>query len=453
MDKNFRMLSCAETLISEDQALSMVDQMIEDSEAEAVFVRLVAGTERITRYSENQITQNLSKTELQIAITSHFGTRSATATTTDLSEDAITETLRRSETLARIAPEDPEWVPVLEPQVYSQRTPGFDEATLNFSPLERGETIKTVCDLSLNAGVNGAGILSTNATVLALGNSKGVRGYNRYTQADFSFTARIDDGSSWTERTAWRIEDLPITLLTTEVIARAKNSRQPREIQPGTYAVVFEGAAFATLLEGVIWDLDARFADEGRSFMSRTDEQGKPIGNRLGEPLFSPLVEVKRDPSHPLLQSTTFFEDGLPNTPLEIITAGIPQNLAYSRYWALKQNQPPTGWLFPVVMTGSSQSVADLIAQTERGIFVSRAWYVRYVNPKTLEVTGMTRDGTFWIEEGQIAYPIKNLRFNQSLPEMLHGVEALSQSQRYGNNVVPGVKVKSFQFSSVTDSV
>jgi predicted Zn-dependent protease len=149
----------------------------------------------------------------------------------------------------------------------------------------------------------------------------------------------------------------------------------------------------------------------------------------------------------------TFFSDGLSNRYTEVIKDGVPQTLSYSRYWAQQQGKEPTGALFPIVMTGSNQSLADLIAQTERGILVNRAWYVRYVNPRTLEVTGMTRDGTFWIEEGQIAYPIKNLRFNQNLPQMLEEVDALSTVQRFGSSVVPGVRVRAFNFTSVTDSV
>jgi predicted Zn-dependent protease len=187
--------------------------------------------------------------------------------------------------------------------------------------------------------------------------------------------------------------------------------------------------------------------------MSRTDEAGKPAGNRLGDQLFSPLVQVQRNPAHPLLQMGTCFADGLSNRYLEVIKDGVPQTLSYSRYWAQEQGKEPTGAMYPIVMSGSDQSLADLIAQTERGILVNRAWYVRYVNPKTLEVTGMTRDGTFWIENGQIAYPIKNLRFNQSLPDMLRDVDALTSVQRFRSSVVPGVRVKAFNFSSVTDSV
>lgn len=446
-------LVTAPTLLSEDEALSLVERVIKQSEAEGVFVSLSASESALSRFSENQMTQNLHRNQFNLSITSYFGERSASASTTELDPDAIRETIRRSEELARIAPEDPEWVLLLEPQEYESRTPAFDEQTAILSPLVRGEMVQRVCALSGKAGVEGSGTLSTEVFLQAVGNSRGVRAFDGGTEANFSFTARIEDGSSWGQRTAFAIDQLPIESLTEQLIERALASRRPREVKPGTYPVVFDGAAFKDLLSWVIWNLDARAADEGRSFMSLTDNAGKAVGNRVGEPLFSPLVQVQRNPAHPLLQLGTFFSDGLSNRYLEVIKEGVPEILSYSRYWAQQQGKQPTGSLFPIVMSGSEQNLTDLIAQTERGILVNRAWYVRYVNPKTLEVTGMTRDGTFWIEEGQIAYPIKNLRFNQTLPEMLRDVEAVSRVQRFGSSVVPGVRVNAFNFSSVTDSV
>jgi predicted Zn-dependent protease len=446
-------LAVAETVMNQDQALSLVEAALKFSQAEGAFVSISAGEESLARYSSNQITQNLSRTRFTLTVTSYFGTRHASASTTDSEPEAIAAVVRSSEALARIAPEDPEWVPLLETQTYEERTPAFDERTATLSPLERGSMIQRVCALSTQAGVDGSGTLSTEAYVRAMGNSQGLRAYNRYTEADFGFTARVEDGSSWSQRAAWSVDQLPIESLTAQIIERSLQSRKPREVSPGSYPVVFDGAAFKDLLSWLSWNLDARAADEGRSFMSRTDESGKAVGNLLGEAMFSPLMNVQRNPAHPLLQGSTFFGDGLPNGALDIVQNGIPKTLSYSRYWAQKQGKEPTSSMSPVVMAGTDQSLADLIAQTERGILVSRAWYVRYVNPKTLVVTGMTRDGTFWIENGKVAYPIKNLRFNQSLPDMFRDVDALSAVQRYGNSVVPGVRVKAFNFSSVTDSV
>ncbi len=435
--------------ISADEALAIVDAVIAQSEAEAVSVCVSASESALSRFSENQISQNVSRDRAKITITSFFGKRSASAATTELDSDAIAQTIKRSETLARFAPEDPEWVELLPPQTYADRTPKFDEATALFSPIPRGEIVQQVCQKCRQAGVEGSGTLSTSLELQAIGNSTGLRICDRVTEATFSLTSKIDTGSSWNSRTGWGISQLPIEEMTEKVIKKSLSSRDPQAIEPGTYPVIFDAAAVSSLLPWLVWNLDARAADEGRSFMSKSDQQG----NKVGEQLFSPLVNIQRNPAHPLLQAERFFSDGFSNNSLDIIKAGIVQTLSYSRYWAHRKSKQPTGSFYPIVMAGTDQSLDDLIAQTERGIFVSRAWYVRYVNPRTLEVTGMTRDGTFWIENGKISHPLKNLRFNQGLPEMLRDIDALTQVQRFGGGVVPGLRVKAFHFSSITDSI
>ena len=446
-------LATSDSLITRSEALDTIDFAIAQSQADEIFVSLSASETALSRFSENQISQNVRKNTFNLSVTSYFGKRSASASTTELDRDAIALTVKRAEDLASIAPEDPEWVELLPPQDYEEREPAFDRSTATLSPLRKGELIQQVCSLSKDAGVNGSGTLSFKAGLNAIGNSKGLRGCDRYTEADFSYTARINNGSSWNRCTAWSIEQLPIVELTQKVIDRAIASQNPQAIEPGDYTVVFEPSAFASLLPWVIWNLDARAADEGRSFMSLRDDSGNPIGNKVGERLFDPLVQIQRNSAHPLLQGGRFFGNGLSNNPLDIIKDGIPQTLSYNRYWAKEKDTESTGAMYPIVMRGSDKTVADLIASTEKGIFVSRAWYVRYVNPRTLEVTGMTRDGTFLIENGKISRPIKNLRFNQRLPEMLDNVVALSEAKRCGSSVIPGCKVENFHFSSITDSI
>ncbi|MEO1466310.1 MAG: TldD/PmbA family protein [Cyanobacteria bacterium J06633_1] len=446
-------LATLNSFLTKEEALALIDLAIAQSQADGVFISLSASETALSRFSENQISQNVRKNTFSLTVTSYFGKRSASAATTELDHEAIALTVRRAEDLARIAPEDPEWVELLPNQTYSDRLPAFDQATATLSPLAKGEIIQEVCSLSQDAGVNGSGTLSFRVSLGAVGNSAGLRGCDRTTEADFSYTARIDNGSSWNRCTASRIDQLPVKDLTQKVIERAIASRNPQNIAPGDYTVVFEPAAFASLLPWVVWNLDARAADEGRSFMSRRDDAGQPMGNKVGEQLFNPIVQVERNPAHPLLQSDRFFGNGLSNNQLDIIKNGIPQTLSYSRYWAKEQHREPTGAMYPIVMAGSDQTVADLIASTARGILVTRAWYVRYVNPRTLEVTGMTRDGTFLIENGKISHPVKNLRFNQSLPTMLNNVVVVSKAQRCGGSVIPGCKVENFHFSSITDSI
>ena len=436
------------SIISQEQALSLVEKIIQKSQAEGIFVTVNAEDSALSRFSENQITQNLNRTQVRVTITSYYGKQSASAATTELNSASIQETLDRSQMLAQVAPEDPEWVGLLPPQNYESRDPAYDENTATFSPLERGEIIQQVTQQCQEKGVEGSGTLSSRIKLQAIGNSEGLRAFNAGTDANFSLTARVENGSSWNQRSSYALNQLPLADMTEKVIDRAIASQNPQTIAPGTYPVIFDPAAFADILPWVIWNLDARAADEGRSFMSASEG-----GNRLGEQLFSSKVEVWRDGSHPLLQTGTFFSDGLPNTRLPIIQQGKVENLTYSRYWAQQKETSPTGAFYPIVMSGSNKSLADLIAETDRAIFISRAWYVRYVNPRTLEVTGMTRDGTFWVENGKLTYPIKNLRFNQNLPEMLNQIEDLSQVQRFNGTVVPGVRVKAFNFSSITDSI
>ncbi|MBP0016554.1 MAG: TldD/PmbA family protein [Cyanobacteria bacterium SBLK] len=441
------------TLFSKERALSLIESIIAQSQSDGVFASLQAGESALSRFSENQIGQNLVKNRFKLKITSYFGKRTASSSTTESDPEALRETLRRSEELARFAPEDPEWMPLLSPQTYDERVPAFDEGTANLSPQERGELVNRVCTLARNAKMEGSGSLSTEVQISAIGNSTGLRASDRVTEADFSFTARGDRGSSWGSETSFAIADIPLAATAKTTLELAKQAQNPQDIAPGIYPVIFTPSAFANLLAWTIWNMDARAADEGRSFMSRTDETGQPIGNRIGETLFSPLVQVRRDPAHPLLQSSTFFGGGLPKTALEIIRQGIPQTLAYSRYWGQEKNRSPTGRLFPFVMEGSDRTLEDLIGATERGLLINRVWYIGYVNPPTLEMTGMTRDGTFWIENGKISHPVKNLRFNQSFPDMLRDIDDLTSVRRCGESVVPGVRVKAFNFSSITDSI
>ncbi len=443
------MISTANAAVLDPEiAFEWLEPVLRESQAEGLGLSLVSCDRALSRFADNQMTQHVQAETLELAATSYFGQRQATATTTDLTPAAITATLRRSEALARLAPDDPEWVPLLGPQVYGPRTAGFDEATATCPPQTRGEWVQRLCQWADSAGAAVAGSLSTAAMSRTLINSQGLRASTRGTTAQFSLTARQGTGSSWRSRTAIALDQLPIMQLTQAALAQAALAQNPRDPQPGCYPTILSSAAMAALVPYLVGQLSARAAAEGRSFFARPGG-----GDRRGEALFSPLVQLRRDPAHPLLQGSGSDHQGLPLDPLHLVCDGVLQHLSYDRYWAQQQGCAPTGDLEPLVMAGSDRPLADLIATTERGILVNRAWYVRYVNPRQLEVTGMTRDGTFWIEDGRLAYPIKNLRFNQSLPALLRDLEALSQVERHDSTVFPGARVRSFHFSSITDSL
>jgi len=435
-------------VLSAERALAILERASRDSQAEGVAFTLTSSDRALSRFAGNQMTQNLQTAVAKLTVVSHFGQRVAAASTSDLAPEAIAATLRRSEDLARVAPEDPEWVPLLPPQTYTNRQAGFDAATAASTPSERGRWVQQVCQQAQSVGSEASGSLSCTASSRALVNSQGLQAYTCTTEAEFSLTARQGSGSSWRSRTAIALSELPILQLTQAALAQAARAQEPRAIAPGSYPTLLSSAAMAALVPWLVWNLSARAAAEGRSYFAR--EGG---GDRQGEALFSPLVQLRRDPTHPLLQAGACDAQGWPNEPLDLVRDGVVQQLHYDRYWAQQQGRAPTGDFEPLVMAGSDRPLADLIAATERGLLVNRAWYVRYVNPRQLEMTGMTRDGTFWIEDGQIAYPVKNLRFNQSLPALLRTLDALSQVERHGSSVFPGARTPAFHFSSVTDSI
>jgi predicted Zn-dependent protease len=446
-------LSFNTPFITEEECLYLEELILKKSQGEDIFIQINDNNNTLSRFSENQICQNIDKKRFNLTITSYFGKKSASASTNQKDIDSVLHTLKQSEELAHFAPEDPEWVNMLPPQNYDERIPAFIEKTATISPLETGNIIKEVCQNVKKIKGEASGILSTNSNIKAIANSQGLRGYNKTTEANFSLTVKIKDGSSWESHIAYNIDQLPIKEITENVLKKALFSCNPREIKPGIYPVIFSPCAFGNLLPWLIGNLDARAADEGRSFMTLRDKNNQIIGNKVGELLFNPLINIARNPAHNLLQTETFFNNGLPNNYLDIIKNGIPQTLSYSRYWAKEKNKKANGYFTSLVMAGDNNTIEDLISSTEKGIFVNRTWYINIVNPRTLEITGMTRDGTFWIEDGKLAYPIKNFRFNHSLPNLLRDGEALSQVQRFGNNIVPGIKVKAFNFSSISDSI
>ncbi|MFQ5971571.1 MAG: TldD/PmbA family protein [Alphaproteobacteria bacterium] len=440
--------------IGEDEALSLIDRVARRSTAGEIEIHLSGVDGSLSRYAGNQTVQNVSKATLALRVTSCRDRRRASASTTELDPDAVAATVRRAEEMAEIAPEDPEFVPPLAPQDYPDHAPLFDDATARCTPAERGELVRQVVSRSASAGVEASGTLATGTRMWAVGNSLGLRAYDRVTTADFSCTTRTaDGGSAWVNRTAGALGALPIIEMTDGAIERGHASSRPREISPGRYPVILDAAATAELVRWLMWSMDARAADEGRSFMSRMGADGRPDGNRLGEELFSPLVTLAREPAHPLLGLGRFFDNGLPAHRLAFVRAGVALTLHYDRYWAGRQGVAPTGPPLPLVMAGGEEALQDLVAATERAILVTRAWYVRHVNPRTLEVTGLTRDGTFWIEDGRISHPLKNLRFNQNLPELFQNVDAVGEVQRFGNCVAPVARARGFDFVSVTDSV
>jgi predicted Zn-dependent protease len=200
--------------------------------------------------------------------------------------------------------------------------------------------------------------------------------------------------------------------------------------------------------------LDARNADEGRSAMTKPGG-----GNRIGEKLLDERVNIYSDPLNPEIPASTWSGDGQPLEKINWIENGVIKNLMYSRYWAQQKGVQPVPMPSNFIMAGGDASLEDLIKSTEKGVLVTRFWYIRSVDPQTLLHTGLTRDGTFYIENGQVKYPIKNFRFNESPIIMLNNLEALGKPERtisvesFRSYLIPPMKIRDFTFSSLSDAV
>ena len=309
-------------------------------------------------------------------------------------------------------------------------------------------------DTCRGAKVTGAGFHSSRAAAIAAATANGNRRYFRSSEAALSVTARSADGtgSGYYAGDHFDLARLDVKRIAEQAVEKAVRSRSPKPIEPGSYPVVLEPQAVADLLGFLNAALDARTADEGRSAFSAKD--GK---TRVGEKLFSERLTIYSDPLHPEMPATPSTAEGIPAVRMPLVTAGVLENLEYSRFWARERKRDPSGGPVNLIVQGNgpAPSTDEMIGTMRRGLLISRFWYVRLVDPRTIILTGLTRDGLWWIDNGRISHPVRNLRFNQSVLAMLApwNVEAIGRLQRLSPMMVPPLKLASFTFTSVSDAI
>jgi predicted Zn-dependent protease len=444
-----------EALMTRERARAIVEQAKALSKADEVLVSVGSGHQTDVRFAANQMSTAGSVWSTSLGVTSVIGRKHATAVTTDLSGDSIKRVVEQSERLARLSPDDPEWLPLLGPQRYLP-VEGYAAATANVSPADRARVALTALQPARTAGdLQASGFLLVDARSSALGSSRGLFAYHRSTSANYTVTVRTADGtgSGWAgaEETDWRKIDF--AKVSTAAIEKARLSRNPVALEPGRYTVILEPQAVGDLVSLLGSALQARLADEGRSAFA------KPGGNRLGERIMDRRVTILSDPQDPQLLLQPFTGDGLPSRRMTWIENGVLKALSYSRYWALKQGKAATPSASSLKMLGGSTTTEEMIRSTPRGILVTRLWYLRSVDPRTILYTGLTRDGVFLIEGGRITRAVKNFRFNESPLFMLDNVEAIGPAVRIagaestGTFVMPTLKVRNFNFTSSSDAV
>ncbi len=438
------------------EAQALLEKIIKMSKAEEISVNINSGYQADVRFAANQMSTAGGVVNAQVGVQSWFGKKHAVSTTNDLSDASLRRAVEQSEALAKLSPDDPENMPGLGPQTYVPVNSYFD-STANISAEERARAALTALEPARKAGdLKAAGFIIVNADSAALGNNKGLFAYNRSTTANYTLTVRTDDGtgSGWAgaEHPDWT--KLDFAGLSTHAINKARLSRNPVAIEPGRYTVILEPQAVGDLVQLMAFALAARNADEGRSAFAK---QGG--GNKIGEKIVDTRVTIISDPADPQILAQPFDGQGLPLSRQVWVENGVLKQLFYSRFWAQKQGKQPTGFPSSLKMMGGTTSIDDMIKSTPRGILVTRLWYLRQVDPRTILYTGLTRDGTFLIENGKISKAIKNFRFNESPLFLLSNLEAISPAVRIGGSeaggpvIMPAIKAKDFNFTSLSDAV
>lgn len=447
------------TWLARDAARALAARILRFSTAEHARVNIWSAESGNTRFAGNQITTSGDVTNLEVSVTSAFGKQVASAATNRVDDDSLRAVVATSERLARLAPEDPEYLGELASMPVPERDGTF-ESTANLTPESRAEAAAVI-----TRAASARGLMSTGYIAHATG-SRAVMTSNRQfawmasSEGNVTTTVRTADGlgSGWAGAAFFDWDTVDAGALADTAIDKADRSHGARDVEPGAWVTILEPTAVANMVGLMMESLGARPADEGRSYFSRPNG-----GNRIGEQFVDPRVTIWSDPMDRTILSAPFNGQGLPNRREVWVEDGRLRTLVYDRYWASRVKRDPTG--FPsggYAMTGGDASVDDMIKSTERGLLVTRFWYIRGVDPRTILYTGLTRDGLFLIENGRIAYPVKNLRWNESPIAMLNQVEMMGRPVRVSASesgdsgpavIVPPLKVKAFTFTSVSDAV
>ncbi len=435
-------------ILDERQARAILEKALRLSKAEECTVRLNGRTSGNIRYARNTVTTAGVAQNTSLSVASSFGKRTGNASINELDDASIERAVRRSEELARLAPENPEHMGVLGPQAFTP-TPAYFESTASITPEYRAEVAAAGILPAKAKDCTAAGFLNDGAGFSSMLNSKGLFAYHRSSDVDFSLTVRTSDGSGsgYVTRDANDVRKFDAKAASAIALEKAVASRSPRAIEPGKYTVILEPEASVELIQNMM-GFDARNAEEGRSWLAAPGG-----GTRLGQKLMDERVTIYSDPANPEVPASPWSGDGQARKRTMWIEKGVVKNLAYSRYWAEKQGKEALPGPANIIMEGGTESLEDLIRGTRRGILLTRTWYIRTVDPQTLLYTGLTRDGTFYIEDGQIRHAVKNFRFNESPVIMLNNLDALGRPERIRGNLIPPMRVRDFTFTSLSDAI
>jgi PmbA protein len=433
----------------------LAERLLKLSEADETEVEIDLSVDALTRFANNTIHQNVAEHTLSISVRVVLDGRTARATTNKTDEDSLRRVIATASSLARNEPRNIDLLPLLPRQKY-KKVDHFARATAEATPEDRARAVARVCKFADRQKQTAAGIFATGYDRMLLANSKGLFARHDHTEAQFSITVLLPDSSGWAKSSSADISDIDPDGLAASASQKSALSRNPRELKPGHYTAILEPSATLDFVGSLFYDFSATAVHDKRSCLN----------DRMGRKVFGDNISLWDDVYHPLQVGPEYDGEGLPRQRVLLIERGVPQNLVYSRSSARKMKAKPTGHGFTLpnehgeaptnlVFAGGEKSVAEMIASTERGVLVTRFWYIREVEPYEKVITGMTRDGTFLIEDGRVVGGIRNFRFNQSIVAALSQVEMLGPSIRASGEesfdmVVPAMKIRDFHFAEVT---
>jgi len=444
--------------LTESQCREIFDRVVRAAQsagARDVEAMIGSRAEALTRFANNTIHQNVAEASRWLSVRIQMDGRTARASANRFDDETVRRTVEQAVALAKAVKPDPDLQPMTGPEPYTPVS-RFHDSTALTTPDIRGAAVKEAIDCVESAGQTAAGIYSTEQETESLFNSNGVARFHSETLAVFSITAMAGDSSGWTKASATDRAGISPASLARSAAQKARLSKTPRELPPGRYTVILEPAAVLDLVGQIFGDFSATAIADQRSFLTE----------RIGTQLFGRNITIHDDVFHPFQAGSPYDGEGVPRKRLTLVADGVPTEIAYSRASARKAGVASTGHGLPlpneigemplnIVIAGGGASLDEMIASTDRGILVTRLWYIREVDPYEKIMTGMTRDGTFLIENGSVVCGLRNFRFNQSVIELLTNVEALSPSVRTSGEetfdmMVPAMKAHGFNFTEVT---
>jgi PmbA protein len=450
-------------MLEREQARELSQQVLSRCKKDAAEIVLIYKEHALTRFANNGIHQNVSEQNLTLYLRLLTGKRQGTAATNRTNPDSLDDLISRARANAAASPEIQDILGLAEPAEYTE-IESLDHATARNEPAYRADRVGIVCQLAQEKGFNASGAFSTGSSATSVANSNDLFAYHSLSEADFQTTVMTGDSSGRAHESSWKVADLDAEAIGREAIGKAARGQGPREIEPGNYPVILDPYATEDLLDMLnLYGMGGQTVLDGRSWMN----------DRLGEQVMSPQVSIWDDGLDPGGFAMPFDAEGVPKRKVEIVTQGVAKSPVYDRATADKASTASTGHALPpylpsfvkaigplgfnLFMAPGGTNLEEMIKSTQKGLYITRFWYTRLVHPRDCIVTGMTRDGVFMVENGEIAYPVKNLRFTQSYLDALANVEAVGRETRllkseYGSfgKCVPALKLRAFNFTGVT---